>query len=143
MAARGKYQTRQRKLVSACLQDGVGRYQTVDEVWHAATSTGKSIGRTTVYRNLESMVEDGSALKAVSPGGEASYHLYQNETSGQLVCLECRNAYPLTCHMVAELSDHVLDHHGFKILPARTVLYGICDACRQDVSSPQPARNDA
>lgn len=130
MAARGKYKTRQRELVQTYLETNVGRYLTVDEVWGGVVSQGERIGRSTVYRNLESMVEDGSALKAISPGGEASYHLYRDETSGQLVCLACRGAFPLTCHMIGELSHHVLDHHGFQILPARTVLYGLCDECR-------------
>ena len=139
MATRGKYKTRQRTLVQTCLESNVGRYLTVDEVWSNATLSGERIGRTTVYRNLESMVEEGQALKAVSPGGEASYHLYQDKASGQLVCLECRNAFPLTCHMIGELSHHVLDHHGIKILPARTVLYGLCDACLAATSNASQA----
>ncbi|MDO4796455.1 MAG: transcriptional repressor [Coriobacteriales bacterium] len=139
MAARGKYKTRQRMLVQTCLESNVGHYLTVDEVWGSTISAGEHIGRSTVYRNLESMVEEGSALKAVSPGGEASYHLYQDKTSGQMVCLECRNAFPLTCHMIGELSHHVLDRHGFKILPSRTVLYGICDACRLNMPHAEQA----
>ena len=129
MAARGKYNTHQRELVSTCLTAHADRYLTVDEVWLAVTHVGGHVGRTTVYRNLEALANAGIVLKATAPGGEASYRLKPKGATGQLVCVECRKAFPLDCHMTEEFSDHVLEHHGFKVLPARTVLYGLCRDC--------------
>lgn len=110
------------------------RYLTVDEVLSAITAQGEHVGRTTVYRNLEAMVAEGAVLKATAPGGEARYRLCPTSATGQLLCLSCGTAYPLDCHMVGEFSSHVLEHHGFALDPTRTVLYGTCKACRENVS---------
>lgn len=127
---RGRYRTRQRTLVSACLAGHVDRYLTVDEVCAAVQEQGERVGRTTVYRNLEVLVEAGDVLKATAPGGEASYRLRPEGPAGQLVCVTCGRAYPLECHMVDEFAHHVYADHGFKVLTDRTVLYGLCAACQ-------------
>ena len=77
------------------------------------------------------MAADGSALKATSPGGEARYRVATGNAAGQLVCLACGRVLPLDCHMVSEFSSHVLEHHSFRIDPARTVLYGFCESCME------------
>lgn len=125
-----KYKTKQREVVSAYLAQQGDRYMSVDDVWSGLSADGESVGRSTVYRCLESMAAEGSALKATAPGGEARYRIASGASAGQLVCLACGRALPLDCHMVEEFSDHVLSHHGFKIDATRTVFYGLCDSCR-------------
>ncbi len=131
MAERGKYRTRQRELVLGCLRTNSERYLTVDEVWACVTRQGERVGRSTVYRNLEAMTQDATAIKVVAPGGEARYRLCSADAAGQLVCVACHRALPLDCHMVGDFSHHVREHHGFKIIPARTVLYGLCEDCME------------
>lgn len=126
-----RYRTRQREAVSAFLAENGDRYLSVDDVWTAVSSSGASIGRSTVYRCLETMASDGSVLKATSPGGEARYRLADGKPSGQLVCLRCGRVLPLDCHMVDDFSSHVLEHHAFRIDPTRTVLYGLCAPCME------------
>ena len=130
MAEQRKYKTKQREAVSAYLAQHCERYFSVDDVWSAVSADGARIGRSTVYRCLEAMATDGSALKATTPGGEARYKVAGDSPAGQLVCLKCGQAFALDCHMVVEFSSHVQEHHGFMIDPARTVLYGLCGACR-------------
>lgn len=132
MPAKTRYKTRQRELVASCLASNAGRYLTIDEVLAFITAEGERIGRTTVYRALETMAQDGSALKASIPGGEASYRFAEESVAGQLVCLHCGNASPLDCHMARDLAEHVYEHHGFQMDPARTVLYGLCQRCMED-----------
>ena len=130
MAERRRYRTRQRELVFACLEAHADRYLTVDDVWGTLAGAGERVGRSTVYRGLEALVQDGAALEATAPGGEASYRLCPQNVTGQLVCVSCGCAFPLECHMVEEFSAHVLEHHGFRVLTDRTVLYGLCAACQ-------------
>lgn len=126
---RRRYRTRQREAVYAYMAGNAVRYLSVDDVWSGVTSGGAEVGRTTVYRCLEGMAADGTALKATSPGGEARYRLAAEEADGQLVCLGCGRALPLDCHMVADFSNHVLEHHSFQVDSSRTVLYGLCASC--------------
>lgn len=132
MQERAKYKTRQRELVARLLEENAGRYLTVDDVHAAAAIAGERVGRTTVYRALEAMAQDGRALKAHVPGGEASYRFAEDGAAGQLVCLECGSVFPLDCSSAASFAEHVLDGHGFRVDPARTVLYGRCRDCMEE-----------
>lgn len=127
---RRKYKTRQREAVYAYMAKSSDRYLSVDDVWAGMTAAGSTVGRSTVYRCLEEMTSDGTAWKAMSPGGESRYRIAAEGVQGQLVCLGCGRAIPLDCHMVPDFSAHVLDRHGFAIEPARTVLYGWCGDCK-------------
>lgn len=131
MTERRRYKTTQRQLVAACLADNVGRYLTVDEALSRIEESGSRIGRTTVYRALEDMVVQGAAFKAVIPGGEARYRISGGDAAGQLVCMTCGNVSSLDCREALGLASHVLDHHGFLVDPARTILYGTCGKCQE------------
>lgn len=128
---RRRYKTRQREAVYAYLAKNANRYFSVDDIWAGTTAAGSSVGRSTVYRCLEEMTADGTAWKATLPGGESRYRMAAEGAQGQLVCLGCGRAFVLDCHMIADLSSHVLDHHGFAIDPTRTVLYGWCSNCKE------------
>lgn len=121
--------TRQRAAVCTYLSRHAERYLSVDDVWTGIMAAGGSVGRTTVYRGLESMAQDGLVLKAIMPGGEARYRMAGPDASAQLVCLDCGRALSLDCHMATDFSNHVLADHGFRIDTARTVLYGTCAEC--------------
>lgn len=127
---RGKYKTKQREIVASYLANNKDRYLSIDEIWSGVSTGEARIGRSTVYRCLNIMTQEGTALKATAPGGEARYRAADNTQSGQLICLGCGQAFSLECHMVSEFSDHVLKKHDFEIDASRTVLYGKCSACR-------------
>ena len=128
-AQRGTYRTKQRDAIASYLKENDDRYLSVDEVWAGVSAGSEGAGRSTVYRTLEAMSAEGTALKAMTPSGEARYRVADDGTAAQLVCLDCGRALPLDCSMVSDFSSHVLDHHGFKIDATRTVLYGLCEEC--------------
>lgn len=130
-AQQRRYKTRQREAIAAYLAEHAERHHSVDDVWSGVLASGESVGRTTVYRCLETMVAEGLALKATAPGGEARYRLSGGNGSGQLVCLACGRAFSIECRTAEDFADHVLAHHGFEVDAARTVLYGTCEACRK------------
>ena len=138
-ASQRKYKTKQRELVTNYLACHTDCYLSVDEVWTGIAADGESVGRTTVYRSLEAMASDGSALKATTPSGEGRYHIASDSTSGQLVCLDCGRALPLDCRMLEDFHAHVLEHHGFRVDATRTVLYGHCKDC---IEGAQRTSND-
>jgi Fur family ferric uptake transcriptional regulator len=98
---------------------------------------GSPIGTATVYRQLERMVDEGLVQKytidantpacfeyvgADSHAGEACFHCK---------CEKCGRLIHLHCEELQGLSEHIREHHGFRINPMRTVFYGLCDACRE------------
>ena len=131
---RRRYKTKQREAVVAYMASNCERYLSVDDVWAGISVAGEHVGRTTVYRALEAMVAEGLALKATAPNSEARYRQAGKTKTGQLVCLSCGRALTLDCSMVGDFESHVLEHHGFSIDASRTVLYGLCGACREVAS---------
>lgn len=135
MSTRKPYRTRQRKMIEGCLSTHADTYLSVDEVFLLLKEEGNEVGRTTVYRNLETLAQENVAIKAASMKGEARYRLAPVTTSGVLVCSTCGGTFPLDCHMLSDFAHHVKNHHGFQIDAAHTILYGQCDLCATQLSS--------
>ncbi len=69
MERRRTYDTRQKRLVRSVLVQAPDRYFSVDEAHFSLMEVGESVGRTTVYRALEALADDGFAVKVFGPGG--------------------------------------------------------------------------
>ena len=129
MSQRGSYNTRQRGLIESCLEGHRDRYVTVREIGRSLDEAGSHVGSTTLYRNLERMVEAGVVLKFTDDEGVARYCLVPDHPCGQLVCMDCGSVRLLECGMLGTFAEHVRQDHAFVMDPARTVLLGHCDAC--------------
>lgn len=139
MGKRASYNTEQRRLVMARMDACTGRYQTVDEVFEGLRDAGHAIGRTTVYRTLERLVDEGSVSKVIGTRGNSAFYRRLDaspEPQGQLLCVRCGRVFPLDCSMLSSFADHVREHHGFVIDQRRTVLCGTCDDCRRAEEGP-------
>ena len=136
MAERGRYNTKQRQLVMACMAAHQDAFLTVDDVCDRLREGDRAVGRTTVYRTLEALAQEGTLSKVVSARGAAArYKLLPQapeadaSAQGQLCCLACGRAIPLSCEMLGSFATHVRRDHGFVIDGRRTVLYGYCQDC--------------
>ena len=65
---RRSYNTKQRAAVLSCLTEQSRRFLSVDEVYDILRDGAASVGRTTVYRTLQTLVGEGVAAKVVTPG---------------------------------------------------------------------------
>lgn len=134
------YQTEQKRIVLDWLGKHTDSYHTVDEIHRKLIAHNTEIGRTTVYRCLESLAAEHLVSKVSSTRGNAAqYRLIQTYTDalqGQLLCISCNKAYPLDCTMLESFATHVQAHHGFQIQQDRTVFCGICADCADTFTSP-------
>lgn len=130
---RGGYQTRQKEWISSALKDCAARAVTVDELLEAICGGGLTVGKTTVYRQLEDMVQAGKARKAQNAQGgwvyqfvddisACAYHLHCQ-------CIGCGRLTHVDCDRLDDLQGHLLADHGFRLDVARTMLQGRCAAC--------------
>ena len=137
MSEKSQYKTRQREELLSFLRTTDSDHITVNEVCGHFQRCGCPIGTATVYRQLERMVDEGLVQKytidantpacfeyvgADSHAGEACFHCK---------CEKCGRLIHLHCEELQGLSEHIREHHGFRINPMRTVFYGLCDACRE------------
>ncbi len=128
------YKTRQDRLLRECLASMAGRHTTAAELCAALGERGEKVGRATVYRRLERLVEEGTARKYVSgPGVPACYAWAGKAPSGAGVfhgyCEGCGAVLHLHCGQLAGVARHLARSHRFRLDPSRTVFYGTCAKC--------------
>lgn len=133
---RGAYSTRQKRELLAFLKERSMQHFSVDEVVFELRDRGEQIGRSTVYRYLELLAEQGSVRKYAGVQGVTQYQ-HVDDASGcdghfHMMCSRCGNLMHVDCRLLGEMSAHMMAEHGFQLDPRQTVLVGLCSACRGD-----------
>ncbi len=136
MGCRAQYKTRQRERMLTYIKSMPGQHFTAADVRRHFQDTESPIGTTTVYRQLEKLVEEGLLKKYVID--ECSSACFEYVDPAQYChsspcyhckCEKCGKLIHMDCHEMADLQVHFMDHHHFKINPLRTVFYGLCEEC--------------
>ena len=137
MDAKPKYRTKQREILLEYLRRMPGVHITVKDACEYFEEQGTSIGQTTVYRQLERMVDEGIVNKYIIDGtGPACFeYIAGEEHCDKEVCFHCKcekcgKLIHLHCEELAEIQEHLLAEHNFRMDPLRTVFYGVCEECR-------------
>ena len=92
------------------------------------------VGRTTVYRHLEKLVQEGKLCKYNVDGITGACYQYVNDNDGRqeqllLKCEGCGELIHLNCDALAEIHRHIYQDHTFKVNPAKTIFHGKCEDC--------------
>ena len=133
MPSASKYKTRQRVLVEEILKLSDGKHLTAENIVEALLKKGEKVGRTTVYRCLENLMNEGKVQRFAAVSGESACYQYigsaQCHDHFHLKCTSCGKLIHIECEHVAELAKHIARHHNFSVDKLRTVLYGVCEDC--------------
>jgi len=109
------------------------RHFSVDEVVFEMQERGEKIGRTTVYRFLEQLAEQGNVRKYQNTQGITQYQHVEDVSSCDdhfhMMCKNCGNLIHVDCDLMHSMAEHLLKAHGFMIDPRETILKGLCEAC--------------
>ena len=141
MNSKSQYKTKQRSELLNYLKDMSGEHVTVNDVCAHFEKKGKSIGVTTVYRQLDQMVADGIVNKYNLESGNSACYEYVGEDhdkAGAHKCYHCKcdkcgKLIHLHCGEIEELMNHIQANHHFVINPRRTVFYGLCEDCLEEI----------
>jgi Fur family transcriptional regulator, ferric uptake regulator len=88
------------------------------------------VGRATVYRTLEQMVDAGLLHKMVL-GGRAVYeHDYGYPQHDHLHCQDCNKLIEFSSDELIRIRDAVAREHQFRVTGHRLIVSGICAGCR-------------
>lgn len=129
-----KYNTSQKEKLIEFLVNNKDKHTNVQEISAYLRSEGTPVGTTTIYRQLDNLVDDGVVRKFVIDGKTgACYQYIENEQKCRehfhLKCLCCGKLIHLECSQLAEISSHIAEHHRFEIDHSQTVFYGRCSDC--------------
>ena len=135
-----EYQTKQKQSVLQCLKANSDRALTADELTALLHDAGAQIGKTTVYRCLDKLVGGGLVRRfSAGRGQSATFQLMeQHQNCGEhlhLKCSGCGRFIHLDCDVMADVNDHVLEHHGFWIDNRKSLLFGLCKDCLEKEKS--------
>ena len=133
---RGAYNTRQKRELLSFLQERSMQHFSVDDVVFEMQDRGEKVGRTTVYRYLELLAEQGSVRKYQSAQGVTQYQHVSNAEACDghfhMMCSRCGNLLHVDCGLMRAMASHLMSEHGFQLDPRETILVGICENCRTD-----------
>ena len=132
------YNTKQKRSILQLLEDNKHRQFSCDGITEALKERGTPVGKTTVYRYLDSLVKSGQVRKYTDADSKiASYQYIDGQLNCQehmhLRCVQCGELVHLGCDFMSEVGEHILKHHNFKVDNSKTVILGICENCCEEV----------
>lgn len=126
-----KYMTEQRKLLLAFLQGHPDKQYTVDELT-AALQEKADISASSVYRNINEMVQDGSVTRINIGSRQCAYQYIGTSKCSQhlhLKCEECGQLFHMKDEAMSDLLGSIKDANSFKVDMKKSILYGRCEDC--------------
>ncbi len=101
---------------------------------------GIQVNLTTIYRNLDKLMESGEIMKYKTAGDEFCRYQCtrphaQCHEHIHMPCRECGKVLHLECGFMEDIVKHLYDHHKFTLECSGSVLMGVCAACRKNTDS--------
>lgn len=130
-----EYNTKQKTILINFLKNNTNRQFSINEIAKGVENSG--IGKSTVYRQMSNLLEEGIVRRYRGQGKTVVYQ-YADKDMGchkhfHLKCSDCGKIIHLDCHHIMNLMGHITEEHGFSIDMANTVLYGRCNGCRKGI----------
>lgn len=136
MSGKTTYRTKQQEDLLKYLRSTSGQHHTVAQIRDHFAQGERTIGTTTIYRQLERFVAEGSVRKYLLETGDSACYEYVGQSAScashfHCKCESCGRLIHLDCDELREIGDHLQKEHGFLWDAGRTVFYGICEQCRK------------
>lgn len=138
LAAKGFSSTRQRLQLGEIVFSTHGHF-TVDDLVDLARKAGVRVGRVTVYRTLNLMVDAGLVEERPFDRERMHYeHTVGHEHHDHMVCISCGKVIEFESAAIEREQHKAARHEGFTVLHHSHTLFGHCKACRKAPRGPGP-----
>lgn len=134
MMNKTNYKTKQREIILNYIVTHKDKHFTADDLLFYLKQEGYSIGKSTIYRQLEKFISEGNLRKYyLEEGMPACFQYTEDEKTCtehfHLKCTACGRLIHVVCSELEGIATHISQHHKFYINQQKTVLYGLCEAC--------------
>lgn len=143
-----RYNTRQRRIILNYLQSNNETPRTAAQISAHCASRGEAVGLTTIYRQLDRLLDEGLIKKITVEGiAGACYQFIGGaredgaSSAGSrfhLKCEDCGQLIDLECDYIDDLYSHISHEHQFAVDSLKTVLYGKCAGCSRAKTADKP-----
>ncbi len=106
----------------------LGNHPTADDVYNHVEKLYPNISKATVYRNLNSLAEDGLLLKISVPDAADRFD-HTLDKHYHIKCMICKEFMDLNIAYMHDLDDKVSELTKYKILSHDVAFKGICKKC--------------
>jgi Fur family ferric uptake transcriptional regulator len=131
LSAAGERVTRQRLLVADALA-AAGRQLTAEQLYRDLRRRVPGIGRATVFRTLETLVDAGVARRLELEGHVYAYVACLPAHHHHIACTRCGRVEEIDEAYVTPIAERLAQEMGFEIDDARLDFYGRCATCQVD-----------
>lgn len=119
--------TIQRELVLEAVR-ALKNHATAEEVYNEVIRNHPSVGKGTVYRNLNILAEDGDIRKVEMPQGPDRFD-HRTDSHHHIRCMKCGRVYDVEMKGMPDLKASVSDAAGMVISDYDIIFKGICPDC--------------
>lgn len=124
----GHRNTIQRKIILETLQP-MRSHPTIDELHNEVVKEFPAISKTTIYRNLRVLAQNGLIQRILLPDGLERYD-GQIHNHYHFQCDTCGLIFDVEINYLNELETAVAQKYGFAIQAHDIVFKGLCDKCQ-------------
>ncbi|MGD9683270.1 MAG: Fur family transcriptional regulator [Candidatus Obscuribacterales bacterium] len=117
--------TKQRRAILKVFESNEGPLS-IEDVHVKANQHCKGIGIATIYRNLKSLIDEGTFLAVDMPGGAIFYERAGNDHHHHFSCLRCKKVFDVD---ICSISLEELVPSGFELREHEILLSGFCNTC--------------
>lgn len=130
-----RYKTVGREALIEYLSQNPDRQFTVEELCFAVNGDLRA-GRSSIYRHLGDLCREEAVRRFQDTSGRGSLYQYVGQACDcharfHEKCMQCGSIRHLECGDAEGFVAHLLSVHGFAVDRGRSVLYGLCSACRK------------
>ena len=132
--ANNGYNTAARSRILGFLKENKDRTVNANDILNWLNNQGNDVNITTIYRYLDKLTESGEVMKYIAENGTRAVFQYVGEKQHceehlHLQCVRCGAILHLDCDFMDEISEHVMNEHGFRIQCRNSIIYGECSRC--------------
>ncbi len=105
---------------------------TAGEIYEAVRKKDTQLSLSTVYRNCETLAENGLLLRSTTMSDGLTRYEYAHGTPiHHAVCLSCHRIFPVEIGPEANYQEKLEKLYGFEATEPRIEIYGFCKECRK------------
>ena len=137
------YKTKARESIVSYLKNNPDKRFTAREIFDYVKDEAEGVNRTTVYRNLDRLCEQGDLTKFKEPNQDAWFFQYSVEhkhcnSHMHAQCSECGKIFHLEKPFVDDFESKLRDTYGLDVNASKTVIIGVCEDCHKNDSEKKP-----
>lgn len=131
------YKTRQRSQILGYIAKNSDRHITAEDIMNHFRNKGDQIGKSTVYRYLNVLLEKGVIRKYVEGKSHTACYRYVEEVCSKsnryhLKCGICGTIFDIECEALDIAVASLAHDQHFALDLKETLFYGVCEHCLKE-----------